>query len=424
MSRLAQIDQQMKDFAAKAQKVVDGWEDGTISYDDASQKTVTDAMESIKSLRGEKDEIKGNMKLLEDLNLFGEKVGDLAKTAAAPSGVGKSLGEKFVNSPEIQAWMKSIPVGSDTFKADSPAVQMAGFKDIISSGGANSPVGDLVREDWRGILDFGTFQRPLTFREVVGRGQTTSDTVKFGKVTGFTNNAAPVAEAAGVEPYAVGAGQVQGLKPQSSLIVEEDEVTVKTIAHWVPATRRALADVAQVRTLIDNFLRYGLDEELEDQMVNGNGTGENFLGVLNMSGTQAQAWDTNLLVTTRKAKTKVRTVGRGTPTAYIFNPADNERLDLLTDSNGQFYFGGPAAQGGQPVLWGIPRIECEAVPAGVGLVADWRTCVLYDREQTAIRVAEQHADFFVRNLVAILAEMRAAFAGHRPISIVEIDLTA
>ena len=31
---------------------------------------------------------------------------------------------------------------------------------------------------------------------------------------------------------------------------------------------------------------------------------------------------------------------------------------------------------------------------------------LYDRQQASIRVAEQHADFFVRNAVVILAEER------------------
>ena len=45
--------------------------------------------------------------------------------------------------------------------------------------------------------------------------------------------------------------------------------TVKTIAHWIPITKRAAADAAQVRTLVDNFLRYGLNEELEDQMLTG-----------------------------------------------------------------------------------------------------------------------------------------------------------
>jgi HK97 family phage major capsid protein len=50
--------------------------------------------------------------------------------------------------------------------------------------------------------------------------------------------------------------------------------------------------------------------------------------------------------------------------------------------------------------------------------------VLWDREQAAVQVSDSHADFFVRNLVAILAEMRAAFGVIRPKAFVVIDLTA
>ena len=39
-------------------------------------------------------------------------------------------------------------------------------------------------------------------------------------------------------------------------------------------------------------------------------------------------------------------------------------------------------------------------------------------------VSDSHSDFFIRNLVAILAELRAAFGILKPNAIIEIDLTA
>ena len=119
-----------------------------------------------------------------------------------------------------------------------------------------------------------------------------------------------------------------------------------------------------------------------------------------MSGVQAQAWDTNALTTLRKAKTLVRTVGRSMANAYLLNPADLETVDLLQDNEGRFYFGGPGGVGSASVLWGIPVIETEAVPAGTGYVGDFRKAILWDREQASITVTDTHADFFVRNLVA------------------------
>jgi hypothetical protein len=61
---------------------------------------------------------------------------------------------------------------------------------------------------------------------------------------------------------------------------------------------------------------------------------------------------------------------------------------------------------------------------GVAVVADWRLAVLWDRMRVSISVSNQHSDFFIRNLIAILAEMRAAFGVLRPAAFIEVDLTA
>jgi HK97 family phage major capsid protein len=369
----------------------------------------------------------GDAKLRDELSILGRPAGDLAKGATALPGEGKTLGEKFTSSEEFRGWLSSVaPSGRIAESAKglhSPAVAF-GMKDLVT-GASGTSGGALVSNDWRGLLDgLAQFQRPLTIVDLITRGNTQSDTVEYARVTGFTNNAAPVPEAttAGAIPDP-DATNTAGLKPESGLALEKVTAAVKTIAHWLPATKRALSDAAQIRTLIDQFLRYGLEEALEDQVLTGDDTGENFEGILSVSGTQGQAWDTDLLTTTRKARTLVRTVGRARPTAFVFHPNDNERIDLLKNSNGDFYFGGPTSNPSAP-LWGLPRVESEAMPEGTGMVADWRMAVLWDREEAAIQVSDSHADFFVRNLVAILAEMRAAFGVIRPKAFVEIDLTA
>ncbi len=69
-------------------------------------------------------------------------------------------------------------------------------------------------------------------------------------------------------------------------------------------------------------------------------------------------------------------------------------------------------------------VESEGATAGIGYVGDFRKCVLWDREQGSIQVSDSHSDFFIRNMVAILAELRAAFGCVQPNALVEIDLTA
>ena len=61
---------------------------------------------------------------------------------------------------------------------------------------------------------------------------------------------------------------------------------------------------------------------------------------------------------------------------------------------------------------------------GYAVVADWRLAILWERMQTVISMSNSHSDFFVRNLVAVLAEYRAAFALIRPKAFVICDLTA
>jgi HK97 family phage major capsid protein len=162
-------------------------------------------------------------------------------------------------------------------------------------------------------------------------------------------------------------------------------------------------------------------EELEDQMLTGNGTGENFTGIYNVSGIQTQAWSNSMLESSRKARTKLKVTGKVRPTAWAMHPNDWEDFDLLKDGEDRYYFGGPLVMG-TPRLWGVPVVESEAATEGLAILGDFKMAVLWDREQANISVSVSHADFFTRNLVAILAELRAAFGVIRPAAFVEVDV--
>lgn len=57
----------------------------------------------------------------------------------------------------------------------------------------------------------------------------------------------------------------------------------------------------------------------------------------------------------------------------------------------------------------------DALAADEFLVGNFqRAARLYDRMQATVEIATQHADFFTRNLVAILAEERVALTVPRP----------
>jgi HK97 family phage major capsid protein len=284
----------------------------------------------------------------------------------------------------------------------------------LITGASSTSGGALIVNDRTNIVDQGVSYRPLRLMDLITIGNTGSDTVEYVRQGTHTNAAAGVAEATAT-------GNGSGSKPESAMALSVVQESVKIIAHFLPATRMALADASQLRMLIDNFLRYGLMEELEDQMITGAG-GNDLTGVRNASP-NTQAWDTDLLTTTRKGRTQVVTEGRATPTAWVMNPLDWQTFDLLQDNEARYFFGGPSVLG-QPRLWGLPVVEVEAMTQGYAYVADWRLAALWMRQDAQILVSDSHADFFTRNLIAILAELRAAFGIIRPLAFVECDLTA
>ncbi|MET0415336.1 MAG: phage major capsid protein, partial [Actinoplanes sp.] len=338
-----------------------------------------------------------------------------------------SIGSRFAGSAEYKSLLANVPNGkfSEKMRVQSNPMDVpGGMKDLFFSGDRDDSAGFLVEDDKRGLLS-PFYQRPLSIRSLVASGSTTSDTIEYVRMINVDNNAAVVPEARSADPIGGAVTTViGGVKPQSYFEFERDSTTVKTIAHWIPITKRALSDAGQIRTMIDSFLRYGLEEALEDELLTGNGTGEHFLGLYNTPGIQTQAGpgagEDNLDVL-KKARTKVRIGGRANPTAYVMNPLDWEQIELMRNDNGDFYGQGPFALTA-PRLWGLPVVESEAVTPGTAWVADWNWAVLYDREQASVQATDSHADFFVRNLVAILAEMRAAFAVLRPVAFVKVTL--
>lgn len=343
-------------------------------------------------------------------------------------GPRRSLGDTFADSKEFKALLAGTPGGrfSEKQRVHSQPINVGSMKSLIWSSDHDQSVGPAIVHDDRGLLD-PFYARPLTVRSLFTSGSTNSDHLDFVRMVNTDNNAAVVPEAqthAPIDP--VGPPIVTpaqgGLKPESGFELERDSTPVRALAHWIPITKRALSDVSYVRSMIDTFLRYGLEEALEVELITGDGTGEHFLGLNNTPGIQTQAAGTDAFDTTRKARTKVTIGGRTAPTAYVMHPSDWEAIDLLrTPTEKMFYGAGPFAMS-TPRLWGLPVIQSEALTPKTAYVADWRYGSIWDREQTTVTATDSHADFFVRNLVAILAEMRCAFAILRPQAFVKITL--
>lgn len=423
--RLVALREMAAALVAEAKKLLDGVPAGESASAEVTQK-VQALYDEASKLGLEIKELESQIALKEGVNqmdAFYNQPAGAAPPMASPGGqrmVGKSIGQRFVESEQFQALAPFAKSKSRIPGLPVPIPDM--YKTLIT--GASATSGGAFVVDERTPIYVDLRQRQLVLRDLVAPGTTGSDLVEFVRQTLFTNAAAPVAEAT--------ATSTGGTKPESAMAWVVVQEAVKTIAHWIPATRRALADAGQIRSLVDSHLRVGLDLVLEDQMVNGDGTGENFTGILNTVGilVQPMGGDTQLDAL-KRAMTRVALSaadgGGGVPaTAHLMNPLDLDEILLAKDTTGQYIIGDPAMRqgGGQVYLWGIPVAQSTVLAQGSALTASWLLAtMLWDREEATITASDSHSDFFVRNLVAILAEMRAAFGVLRPAGVCQVTFT-
>lgn len=315
----------------------------------------------------------------------------------------RTKGQKELSPGEIFA--KSDQLKEFVTKGGNGASQRMQLKAITS--GALSGGSGIWSDRLAGVLDDPL--RPLTVRDLLDQGTTSSNLIEWVREKVFTNNARPVTEG--------------GTKPESNITYERIDVPVRTIAHWIPATKQVLADFPQLQTLINGRLTYGLKIKEEDQILMGDGTGENIHGLV----PQATAYDD---ARNKTGDTKIDQIRHAIlqvrqafypSTGIVMNPADWESIELLKDGEDRYLFANPNTLNVR-TLWGLPVVESDAMPAGEFLVGSFRmAATLFDREQASIAMADQHANFFIQNMIAILAEERLALAVSRPKAFVHGD---
>lgn len=267
-------------------------------------------------------------------------------------------------------------------------------------------------------------------RSVLLNGRTTSATIAYVQENVFTNAAATVAEAVST---------VTGAKPESSLTFTQADAPVQVIAHWIPVSRQALDDVPMLQSYIEGRLLDGLVREENDQLLNGDGTAPNISGLLDQSGIQVldQTYFTGAPVNTAsglgsaemfnrilRAKTLIMTTGDSNATFIILNPTDYESLVTAADTTENYFGAGPFSNGGVPRIWGLDVVQTEAMTAGNYLVGDGTAAQVWDRWDARIYMADQHDDFFVRNLFVLLAEERLGLTVYRPSAFALVDVPA
>jgi len=357
--------------AAKGDETAKGL---TTKYDDLAKRIETMATEG-KSTR-------------EELNGVLKQVAELLNPNRPGNGivVAKSLGEALVTSDVFKS--------TDFNNANAMARVDAGLilKAITTNATA---IPDKTR--MAGIMPIGPDWTQWMFARVAP-GQMSGGVLEYVQDTSpaYDQTVAPTAE-----------GQP---KPEVTNTFELKQVTPKTIAHWLAASKQILADAAALRSFLDGRLLYGLMRKLEYQVVNGPGTTTHMTG-LNTAAADAGAVivGDNPFDTVRKAIGVVEAGGWIVDTVGL-NPTDWAAMQIIKGEDGHYVYFNPANSTTVAPVWGKQVVASPEVAAGKYLIGACQMgAQLFEREGASVQAGFQNDDF-TRNLVTLLAEMRAVLA--------------
>jgi hypothetical protein len=202
--------------------------------------------------------------------------------------------------------------------------------------------------------------------------------------------------------------------------------SISTIAHWIAIHRQTLQDVPQVRDLIDTDLVYGLRLNEEYQILRGDGLNDNLQGLIGTTGVQNAGTSGSAAANIdfiRQALTLAE-LAMYPVDAVLMHPTNWQNFELMKDSTGRYLLSANPVDGPVNVasrqIWRVPVISTVAMTAGQFLMGAFRAAAyLLDREDANVRVAEQHAEYFTSNMVAILAEERLGLAVPRPEALIK-----
>jgi HK97 family phage major capsid protein len=237
---------------------------------------------------------------------------------------------------------------------------------------------------------------------LIAPGTTTGNAIGYMRATPTANPATVVAEGAA--------------KPEATLSFAAVTDPLRKIATWLPVSDEFLEDVPGLRSYIDAQLRVWVREVADDELLNGSGVAPHLTGILTVPGIGTLAQGTNTaLDALALAIAQVQTASGFAADGIVVNATDWGQLGLVKDANGNYLGGSPFGPPAPATLWGRRVVPTTKIAAGTALVGAFRVASqLFTKGGIQLAASNSHQDFFVKNLTAIRAEIRAALALYRP----------
>ncbi|WP_269939018.1 phage major capsid protein [Arthrobacter sp. HY1533] len=316
-----------------------------------------------------------------------------------------SIGSQFVQSDGYKSLMDRGLKGGSWSSGDVEVKTTFTEGNAGAPGPGFAPVGQPTVLP--GIVDIRF--KPLTIADLFPAGTTTTPLIRYLVETAVTNAAATVAEG--------------NLKPESALSFGKVDEVLHKIATFLPISDEMLEDWAQARSYIDARLLLFVKLAEEAQLLNGDGTGSNLVGLLNrgglattvVKGSAPSTGSDNSMDAIYRQITAIRVTQFLEPDALAIDPLGWGEIMLAKNSQGQYYANGPFADMVGQALWGKRVAVSPAMADKTALVGAFQQGgQIFRKGGLTVEASNSHADFFQRNLTAVRAEERVGLAVYRP----------
>ena len=402
MSEVAKLKEQIAKSREELKAAFDNQEDGKYS---------AEAKEKIKGLNTELAGLVDDLKV-EEAKVSNEKaleVEDNTPVNSIPNAMPEqkgpqSIGEQFANSDSYKAYVEKGVKGVDS---------QAEFKTTLNTTGYPP---ESLRAP--GILETA-LRNPDSVIGLFDQIQTSQNAYVYLEETTFTNNAGSIAESGDISSSL-----------ESALAFTERTESIRKMATFLPVTDELLADVAGIQGYVNSRLSTMMKLNLDNQLINGDGSAPNLTGVLNKSGINTfnyalpYAGELGKLGQIYQAITEIRKDAFVEPDAIVMHPSDwydivtsVTEVDTSGSKNPLFVVAGGFGADAAPRIWGLRVVPSTVIAAGTMLVGkfgggDAAQVIL--REGVDLAVSDSHSDFFAKNQLAIRLTMRLGFAIYRP----------
>lgn len=378
-------------------------------------KSLDSLEESIKNVQEEQKNGKVSLKAFEDkVKELGDKQLELSKSLAdvtqaldkntkalnATNEV-KSLGQKVAAHEAI----KNYQGGTATFKISTKA------DTINKSPAANSITRNTITPAYQaGMVTMP--DQPLQIEQLIPHIPVSVDAIEYTKEGSVTDGSKIVAE---------------GEKLGETTVTNPTLHTANcvNIGAYTVVTHQLLTNESALAAFIETKMQYKLKLNIENQLVNGNGTSTQLGGLLHegnftdkttavqgkLPKSGATLLDFALLLKTEFEKQYI------VPERLLLNPDDWTQLALLKDAYGHYILGGPQLLATKN-LWGLPVMTTPFVAAGKYILGNFTLgATIYDREALDFRISDSDGENFKSMLYTFRVNRRLGFAVENPLAI-------